>query len=422
MTAFDRFQRRIPGLLDELAPAADPDYLEDLLQRTAGARQRPAWSAPERWLPMGVIARTSILPRVPWRWLAIAAAVLLLAAAALLYAGSRRQQALPPPFGPARNGSILFGTDDGDIVSVDPVTNASTSVVAGPDKDTAPILSRDGTKFLFLRAAAGSDALFVANVDGSGVRELARGSFRSSLLDRSPVEWSPSGGQIAAVADVPSGMMRTITILATDGSTSRTLDLGLSVTDVTWRPNGRELVFKGVKDGTSGLYLVNVDGTGLRPIAPANNLDYGWREPVLSPDGNQVAFARSGSGSDDGIHIMSVDTGVDRLLAFEGSVDSEEYLPQFSPDGTTLAFQRYVGGVSQLVIAPAAGGGQPVAIGPVLPGGAADPVMGFSPDGSVLLVTYPTDGTTWLLGVAGGSDRQVSWPGTKFQSWQRLAP
>jgi hypothetical protein len=39
------------------------------------------------------------------------------------------------------------------------------------------LLSRDGTKFLFVRNLAATDALFVANVDGSGLRQLAEGRF-----------------------------------------------------------------------------------------------------------------------------------------------------------------------------------------------------------------------------------------------------
>ena len=72
MTTFDRFEREIPELMAELAPARVPDYFDDMLQRPPGHDQRPAWSAPERWLPMGVIARTRPMRPLPWRPIAIA--------------------------------------------------------------------------------------------------------------------------------------------------------------------------------------------------------------------------------------------------------------------------------------------------------------------------------------------------------------
>ena len=100
MTAFDRLEPRIPELMDELAPAQVPDYFDDMLRQTARTRQRPAWSSLERWLPMGVIARTDTIRQVPWRPIAIAAVLVVAATAALvLIAGSQRR--LPPaPFGP----------------------------------------------------------------------------------------------------------------------------------------------------------------------------------------------------------------------------------------------------------------------------------------------------------------------------------
>ena len=70
MTAFDRIERRLPELIDELAAATIPDYFDDMLRQTARARQRPAWSGLERWLPMGVIARPLPVRPVPWRAIA----------------------------------------------------------------------------------------------------------------------------------------------------------------------------------------------------------------------------------------------------------------------------------------------------------------------------------------------------------------
>ena len=58
MTAFDRFETRLPELMTELADPGYPDYVTDMLRQTARTRQRPAWSAPERWLPVSAFART----------------------------------------------------------------------------------------------------------------------------------------------------------------------------------------------------------------------------------------------------------------------------------------------------------------------------------------------------------------------------
>ena len=109
MTAFDRFEHDLPELMTELAAARVPDYLDDMLRQSARTRQRPRWSALERWIPMGVIARTAPIRQVPWKGIALAALLILALAAALtVYVGSRQRTA-PPPFGPAKgNQKFLY--------------------------------------------------------------------------------------------------------------------------------------------------------------------------------------------------------------------------------------------------------------------------------------------------------------------------
>src|SRR5262245_20975812 len=120
MSTFDRIERRMPELMSELAPAAVPDYFDDMLRQTDRTWQRPAWASLERWLPMDVVARPNAFRAPVLRPLLILLLVGLMVAAGLaLYAGTQRTQ-LPEPFGPARNGVLAVATFDGDIVAVDP--------------------------------------------------------------------------------------------------------------------------------------------------------------------------------------------------------------------------------------------------------------------------------------------------------------
>ena len=86
-----------------------PDYVDDLLTRTARSRQRSAWRFPERWLPMDLTARAPTITgrQVPLRLIGLVALVVLaLAVGAALFVGSQRR--LPAPFGPAANGLIVY--------------------------------------------------------------------------------------------------------------------------------------------------------------------------------------------------------------------------------------------------------------------------------------------------------------------------
>ena len=107
MTTIDRFEHELPAALSDVAGIGRPDYLTDILGRTAHTRQRPAWASLERWLPMDLATPRAATARIPWRALGVLALIAILMAAAIaLYAGSQRH--VPPPFGPAVNGLIPY--------------------------------------------------------------------------------------------------------------------------------------------------------------------------------------------------------------------------------------------------------------------------------------------------------------------------
>ncbi len=151
MSANDRFERRLPVILDSLAPTRAPEYFDDILGQVDRTRQRPGWTFPERWLPVSALTnRLAVTPRIPMR-AAIAVLLLIvgLVVGALLIAGSR--QRVPPPFGPAANGQIMFIDEAGAIRSGNPVDGTSSIIVAGSG-NRLPIMSPDGTRLAYLSA------------------------------------------------------------------------------------------------------------------------------------------------------------------------------------------------------------------------------------------------------------------------------
>ena len=414
MTTFERFERAIPELMTEISPARVPDYFDDMLQQTAATRQRPAWTYLERWLPMGVLAQTVPVRPFPWRALTVLALlVLLIAAAMLAYVGSLPPR-LPQPFGLARNGQILLGTSDGDIATVDPTTGAMSALITGPEEDFAPWLSNDGRRFLFVRKVDGGDAYFIANIDGSGVRQLV-----------GPIvqwfEWSPTGDRIVVRHKVGGKTIVSVVEVATGVSTK--LDLGIDILDPKWRPAHDQILFLSDVADVRGFYLVNPDGSGLRRLPTAKAT---INSPTLSPDGKSIAYTtwEAGiAGREGRTHILDIDTGNDREPPLPGSAGSTELSPRFSPDGTRLLIERYEAGTVgyRLVVAPIDGG--PVtALGRSRPKFTEGASAIWSPDGTSVVVTYNNDHTTWLFAVDGSREERVSWPTAGDLTWQRLAP
>jgi streptogramin lyase len=144
MTGFDRVEVRLSELMDELAPAHVPDYFDTMLGQAARTRQRPAWSAPARWLPTGVIDRAAPVRQVPWRPVLVLALLGLLAAAALVVlSGSRR----PSPLARIQVGDAVdprwFAADDTSLWVHEPTSMVRVDLATGAVTGTVPLTWMD---------------------------------------------------------------------------------------------------------------------------------------------------------------------------------------------------------------------------------------------------------------------------------------
>jgi Tol biopolymer transport system component len=355
MTANDRFERTMSSWLREDATFRVTDHLDEVLQVTRVTRQRPAWSSLERWLPVDTTFRPRFfnIPQ-PGRLVLVAALVIALLGLLVLAIGSR-QQRLPPPFGPARNGTLLSSAD-GDIYAIDPVTAKQTAVIGGSEFDFGATFSRDGTRFIFLRGAP-SDCgkpdcglmLMVANADGTGIRQLTPGVQGLDWQD-----WSPDGTRIAILAQLPGDSGHVIQVVKVDGSGIQTLRVGRPAHEISWLPpDGGEIVFRGEQpsagDPPPGIFAVRPDDQRVRRITtrPATDAN-DYQNVGVSPDGSLVTYA---AGRRYQVHMLSLRTGDDRVLPQpDGDV---QFGATFSPDGLMVAYLRYYpDNTVQMVVAP----------------------------------------------------------------------
>ncbi len=426
MTTERRFEQELPSLLDDLYMGPMPAYRDHVLHHTARTRQRPAWSFPERWLPMVVIARQPVLgPRLPWRTISVGL-VLLALLIAMLAALVGSPPRLPAPFGPARNGLIAYASG-GDIYTVDPVSGLSTAIVTGPAIDIDPMWSRDGTSVVFERKVEGDKGpglLFVARRDGSDPIRVTP----DALPAIANYMFSPDGLEILISAR-PGGVPR-ILIAAADGSRIRQLDLPTLATNAAWRPpDGSEILFMDLGDET-GIYAVSPEGGSVRTILERTT-GRNRSDPKWSPDGSLISYVEwvNVEGMTAQTHVIRADGTGDRVLPIPPTAVWQAAW-NWSNDGTRLlAIRGYTATMdrTRAVAIPVDGNGTGIEI--EYPGAiqaACCSAWEWAPDDSWILGTPMNESggalDQVLLDPVAGTSRAVPWRSVSQPAVQRLAP
>jgi Tol biopolymer transport system component len=428
MTTPERLERELPAILADLVTGSAPDYLDDVFAQTARIRQRPAWTFPERWLPVSSLSRLVAAPPVRWRTIGlIALLILALAAAAILVAGSRRPR-VPAPFGPASNGPIVYSWL-GDVYVRDTFTAEPRLLVGGPDEDAIAGYSRDGTKMAFFRKVGTLDDLWLAGADGSNPIRLG-GPFNRTAdpLPWDAFDWSPSGDLIA-VSHVADGK-GVLDLVRTDGGGATRVDVGLEAADPAWRPGeSGQLAFRGFGPGSQAVFLWQSGGS--EPVRLA--LDEGpdsdaddFKNLAWAPGGDRLTYTTV----DDGWYRLRVATIapagelVDQHRVTASATLQHEYQPIWLPDGNQLVYLLAfaINNVDQVhvVIGPP-DGGQARDLG--LDG--QEFIVSVSPDGkSILALDHATNEVSQVdldtFEITKGF--RADWSTTLAPNRQRLAP
>jgi Tol biopolymer transport system component len=427
MTTEPRFERQLPTVLEDLYLGPSPDYRDDVLAAATAVRQRPAWTFPGRWLPMDLTTRLTPVPRLPWRQLGILALIALLLATALaVYVGSQRH--LPAPFGPARNGLIPY-ISNGDIYAGDPLTGKTKLLLAGADKDFAPMSSPDGTRIAFLRST-GPDwpdgtprpvDMYTMREDGSNVVKVTPtpiGQINWGI-------WSADSHTLAVTYQ--DGAWSRLIVLDADGKKPAVKITAATNPDyVEFRPpDGRELLFRGKEkiypDDRFGLYVLDLATMQVRTLSGPSTDNYDDdNAPVYSADGSRIFYSR---WFKDSIQLWVMNADGSNAHRFVGEAGySEDHYPVVSPDGRWVAFDHHADGaaIQRLAVVRADGTGPITLVGPGFDSGGT---YVWSPD-STRILEYPfspNPTNPYLVDPQGGPMTKVPWVSDADLDWQRTA-
>ena len=101
---------------------------------------------------------------------------------------------------------------------------------------------------------------------------------------------------------------------------------------IRWSPDGKRLAFASDRNGGAQVWVCNADGTSLKQMTFANEIDAGPGFPVWSPDGTKLAYFLR-----DTTFVIDSTTG-ERIFTLPDVPNAKGMVPwDWSPDGTKIA-------------------------------------------------------------------------------------
>lgn len=336
----------------------------------------------------------------------------------------------------------------GDIYSLDARSGGTARpVLTGMAFESNPVFSPDGKRFAFISDRSGAMNLWIANVDGTGLKQLSRDT---GMEVWSSPAWSPDGRKVYASRMTRPRLAFELFLFDADGGA------GIQLTEAgspgNWDTRHNALGAVATPDGNYLYYASKLGHTWTEDDPPnwhlarrdlrtgsedeAIRAPGGAMHPALSRDGRLLAYAGR-EGQETVLRLRDLASGEDRRLtridhdAQEGGYYAD-LTPRFvfAPDGKSIVLGLN-GGIARLDIASGAitpipftaevsqGMGAPTRVsqkqddGPVHVRIVQNPAR--SPDGHTLAFTAL--GALYVQPLSGGSPRKLADADAFQPSW-----
>jgi Tol biopolymer transport system component/DNA-binding winged helix-turn-helix (wHTH) protein len=231
-------------------------------------------------------------------------------------------------------------------------------LVSTPSQQGTPAISPDGSQVAFTNM--GGPGIFIALIGGEKPLQLTHGDRDDDAT------WSPDGRQIAFARFSPGpSIQKTLYVIPALGGSERRVYTAsypqwAQCNRMSWSPDGKALIFSEAPDnnGKAWLSILSLSDLTVRPLTTPHNQQFDC-DPVFSPDGRTVVFARGPMGAFlSDVYVQNVDGGEPfRLTTGNSGGDAA-----WTQDGKEIVFDSSARGIHGLWRISASGGTpQPIA-------------------------------------------------------------
>ncbi|MFQ5699730.1 MAG: hypothetical protein ACE5IL_15805 [Myxococcota bacterium] len=221
-----------------------------------------------------------------------------------------------------------------------------------------PAWSRDGSKIAFSSTRTGATEIWVMDATGANATQITFATAGGNFIP----EWSPDGTRIAFASLLDSVGHPEVWVMDSDGGNPIRLTVTPSNPSLptwsvhpTWSPDGQQLIFASTASGSTQIWKMNADGSNQVQITNGNGAQFpDSNASEWSRDGSRVAFWSGFETQFGEVWSMNPD-GSNRIRLTDTTDPLNSDNPVWSPDGSKILFDSNRAGPIELWVMDADG-------------------------------------------------------------------
>jgi hypothetical protein len=214
--------------------------------------------------------------------------------------------------------------------------------------NVAPAISPDGKYLAFLSEKdLFTVDLYLADAHSGRILRKLTSKISNTHIDEfnfieSAGAWSPDSKRFA-FSVFSHGRNRMLIVNIPDGSVSADISMEKAeqFSNLSWSPNGNDVVFQGMSDGQGDLYVYSFDTKKVRQLTNDKYSDY---QPSFSRDGKKVIFTSDRTTYDQSLsqditfNLAELDLATGKITDIKVFNGANNLDPEYSSDGKQIYF------------------------------------------------------------------------------------